>query len=208
MPASLPLTRIDFSGTPGLLLAIAFNCCTPLLMATALAWWNPASAQAMTPGLQQPSGIATSPLVLGTGPTVPPSGIPLGSTEIATPGISPAAPFAGAGSILGNTACSGFTNLSQSSGAPFDGGGILGGASVSCAPTKGLDVQGPVTLRPSIGRAGIPLGSTELGGAGLSAVTPVPAPPGSPVVSSPPTGARSCQDANASSSVTAGSGGC
>lgn len=203
MPASLPLTGISSSETPGLLLAIAFNWCTPLLAAAALAWWNPASAQAMTPGLQRPSGIATSPLVLGT---VPPVGIPLGSTEIATPGISPTAPLSGAGSIFGNTGCSGFTNLSQSSGAPFDGGGISGGASVSCAPTKGLDVPGPVTLRPSIGRAGIPLGSTELGGAGLSSVTPVPAPSGFPLVSSPPTGAPPCQDASAYSSVTAGSG--
>jgi hypothetical protein len=205
MPAPLPLTGISSSETPGLLLAIAFNWCTPLLAAAALAWWNPASAQAMTPGLQQPSGIATSPLVLGT---VPPVGIPLGSTEIATPGISPAAPLSGAGSIFGNTGCSGFTNLSQFSGAPFDGGGISGGASTSCAPTKGLDVPGPVTLRASIGRFGIPLGSTELGGAGLSSVAPVPAPSGFPLVSSPATGAPPCQDASASSSVTAGSGGC
>ncbi|MGZ3327808.1 MAG: hypothetical protein ACXU85_11670 [Xanthobacteraceae bacterium] len=131
MPAPLPLTGNSSSGTPGLLVAIAFNWCTPLLAATALAWWNPASAQAMTPGLQQSSGIATLPLVLGT---VPPVGIPLGSTEIVTPGISPAAPLSGAGSILGNTGCSGFTNLSQFSGAPFDGGGISGGASTSCAP--------------------------------------------------------------------------
>jgi hypothetical protein len=63
-------------------------------------------------------------------------------------------------------------------------------------------------LRPSIGRAGIPLGSTELGGAGLSSVAPVPAPSGFPLVSSPATGAPPCQDASASSPVTAGSGGC
>ena len=188
MPASLPLTGIASSATPGLFLAIAFNQCTPLLVAAALVWWNPASAQAMTPGLQSPSGIATSPLVPGAGRTVPAAGIPLGSTEIAAPGISPATPLSGVGSILGNTGCSGFTNLSQSSGAPFDGGGISGGASVSCAPTKGLDVPGPVTLRPSIGRPGIPLGSTELGGAGLSLAAPVSAPSGFPLVSSPPTG--------------------
>ena len=113
-----------------------------------------------------------------------------------------------AGSTRGNTGCSSFTNLSQSAGAPFDGGGLSGGASVSCAPTKGLDVPGPVTLRPSIGRGGIPLGSTELGGAGLSPVAPVAAPPGSPVVSSQPGAARPCQDVSASSSVTAGSSGC
>jgi len=102
----------------------------------------------------------------------------------ATPGVGPAAALSGAGSTVGSTGCSGSTNLSQS-GAPYDGGGIPGDASVSCAPTRGLDVSGPVTLRSSVGRAGIPLGSTELGGAGLSAVAPVPAPSGFSLVSSP-----------------------
>jgi len=209
MPTSLPLTGISSSGAPGLLLAIAFNRCVPVLAAAALTWWNPVRAQATTPGLQEPSGIATSPPVPGASRMVPSVGIPLGSTEIAAPGMSPAAPLPGAGSISGNTGCSGFTNLSQSSGAPFDGGGLSGGASVSCVPTKGLNAPGPVTLRPSLGRAaGIPLGSTELGGAGLSPATPIPAPSGFPLVSSPPTGAAPCQDANASSPVTAGSGGC
>lgn len=209
MPGSLPLTRIGFSGTPGLLLAIGFGCCTPLMAVTAWALCSPARAQATTPGLQRPSDMdATSPLSFGSGSTVSLVGIPLGSTEIATPGISPAAPLSGAGSMLGNTGCSSFTNLSQSAGAPFDGGGLSGNASVSCAPTKGLDVPGPVTLRPSIGRGGIPLGSTELGGAGLSPVAPVAAPPGSPIVSSQPSAARPCQDVSASSSVTAGSSGC
>lgn len=123
---------------------------------------------------------ATSPLSLGSRPTVPLVGIPLGSTEVATPSISPAAPLSAAGSTLGNTGCSRFTNLSQSAGAPFDGGGLSGGTSVSCASTKGLDIPGPVTLRPSIGRAGIPLGSTELGGAGLKPGDPGSCPAGLP----------------------------
>lgn len=209
MPDSLPLTRISFSGTPGLLLAIGFSCCTPLLAATASTWCYSASAQAMTPGLQQPSGIDTaSPLSLGSGPRVPQAEIPLGSTEIATPGISPAVPLPFAGSASGNAGCSSFTNSSQSSGAPFDGGGISGGASVSCAPTGGLDVSGPVRLRSSVGRAGIPLGSTELGGGGLSAVAPVPGPPGFPRVSPPITDAPPCQAASVPSPVTIGSTGC
>jgi hypothetical protein len=135
MPSSLPVTRISFPGTPGLLLAFGFSCCTSLLAATASAWCYPASAQTATPGLQQPSGIdATSPLSLGSGPVIPRVGVPLGSTEVATPGISPAAPLSGAGSILGNTSCSGFSNLTQSPGAPFDGGGISVNTAVPCAP--------------------------------------------------------------------------
>jgi hypothetical protein len=62
----------------------------------------------------------------------------------------------------GNASCSGFSTLLQSSEAPFDGGGISADASVSCALTKDLDVSGPVASRSSVGRAGIPLGSTEL----------------------------------------------
>jgi hypothetical protein len=209
MPGSLPLTRTSFSGTPGLLLAIGFSCCPPLMAATAWALCSPARAQATPPGLQRPSDMdGTSPLSAGSGLTVPSLGVPLGSTEIATPGISPPAAPSGAGSILGNTRCSSFTILSQSAGRPFDGGGLSEDASATCAPTKGLEVPGPVTSRPSLGRAGVPLGSTELGGAGLSSVALVPAPSGYPFVSSQPTGTPPCQDASASSSVTAGSGGC
>lgn len=209
MAGSRPLTRTSCSGTSGLLLAIGFSCCTPMMATAVLVFCSPASAQATTPGLQLSSGLdATSPLSFGSSPAVPPVAIPLGSTDIATPGISPAAPLPGSGSTLGNASCSSFTNLSQSAAAPFDGGGISGGASVSCSPTKGLDIPGPVALRPSIGRAGIPLGSTELGGAGLSPLAPVAAPPGSPVVSSEPGAVRPCQDGSASSLVTAGSRGC
>ena len=209
MPGSLPLSRIRFPEAPGLLLVTRFICSTSLLAGTAWAWCNPASAQALTAGVQQPSGMnATSPLSLGPGSTVPPVGIPLGSTEIATPGISPAAPLPGAGSTFGNTDCSGSSNSTQSSGAPFDGGGISGSASISCGPTSGLITSGPTVSGSGARRAGIPLGSTELGGAGLGSAAPVPAPPGSPLVSSPSNGAIPCPGAGAASSMTAGSGGC
>jgi hypothetical protein len=209
MPDSLSLTRISFSGTPGSLLVIGFSCCAPLLAATTSTWCHPASAQVTTPGLRQPSRIdAASPLSLGSAPRVPQVGIALGSTDIATPGISPAASQPFTGSAVGSTECSSFTNSSQSSGALFDGGGISGGASVSCAPMGGLDVSGPVRFRSSGTRAGIPLGSTELGGAGLSAVAPVPGPLGMPRVSSPATEAPPCQAVSASSPVSSGSGGC
>jgi len=183
MRGSQPSTGVSFPGAPGLLLVIRFTC---LLAGAGLMGCHPVSAQATTPGVTQPFGMgATSPFTLGPGSTVPPVGIPLGSTEIATPGLSPAAPLAGAGSTFGNSACSGSTNSAQSSGEPFDGGGLSGSASVSCAPTGDFNGSGPNLSGSSVGRAGIPLGSTELGGAGLSSAAPVPAPPVSPIVSSP-----------------------
>jgi hypothetical protein len=104
MPGSLPVTRISFSGAPGLLLAFG-------LVAARLCWPLPHRPGATPPalrrrrrGLQPPSGIdAGSPLSLGSGPVIPRVGIPPGSTEIATPGISPAAPLSGPGSTSGNT---------------------------------------------------------------------------------------------------------
>src|ERR1700739_2461052 len=49
-------------------------------------------AMAQVTGMASPTPTigATSPLGIGTGSAVPPTGIPLGSTEIASPGVSPA----------------------------------------------------------------------------------------------------------------------
>ncbi|WFU26896.1 hypothetical protein QA649_12045 [Bradyrhizobium sp. CB1717] len=115
---------------------------------------------------QAPVGMsATSPLNLGS---TRPEGIPLGSTEIATPGISPINPS------LGMTNCTPSDNAG-SSGAPFDGGGLSGSSSLACQS----GTTTPSALPPqtsTIGRVGIPLGSTELGGAGISPSVPVPGP--------------------------------
>ena len=60
---------------------------------------------------------------------------------------------------------------------PFDGGGMTGTASGACASIGSSSLAGPVASAPlgggmgsgsSVGRVGIPLGSTEMGGGGLS----------------------------------------
>ncbi|MGY3036999.1 hypothetical protein ACVIIV_006169 [Bradyrhizobium sp. USDA 4354] len=131
-------------------------------------WLIPVAANAQTtlPTTQPPVGMsATSPLNLSS---TRPEGIPLGSTEIATPGISPINPSQG----MTNCAVSG---NGGSSGALFDGGGLSGSSSLGCP--NGTTTQSPLPPSTSmVGRVGIPLGSTELGGGGISPSVPVPGP--------------------------------
>jgi len=125
-----------------------------------------ANAQMTLPTTQPSVGMtATSPLNLGS---TRPEGIPLGSTEIATPGTSPINPSPG----MTNCAVSG--NLG-SSGAVFDGGGLSGSASPSC-PNGTTTASALPPSTSTVGRVGIPLGSTELGSAGISPFVPVPGP--------------------------------
>jgi hypothetical protein len=134
-----------------------------------IAWVEPtaAIAQAAPANMQPPIGMrTTSPLATGS---TRPAGIPLGSTEIATPGISPVAPSQ---SALMET-CAG-SDGARSSGTPFDGGGISGTTSLSCADSR--NISSPLPSPSSIGRAGIPLGATEIGGAGISPAAPVAGP--------------------------------
>ncbi|WP_158237541.1 hypothetical protein [Bradyrhizobium forestalis] len=137
-------------------------------LATGLIWLIPVAANAqMTLPMTQPSvGMsATSPLNLGS---TRPAGIPLGATEIATPGISPINPSQG----MTNCAVS---DNAGSSGALFDGGGLSGSSSLGCP--SGTTTQSPLPPSTStVGRVGIPLGSTELGGGGISPSVPVPGP--------------------------------
>jgi hypothetical protein len=102
-------------------------------------------ATAQVTGMASPTPIigATSPLGLGTGSTVSPTGIPLGSTEIASPGVSPA-PGDATGTIAmpsSSTTCSTIgTAPSQMFGstASFDGGGMaMGTAGPATAATSG-----------------------------------------------------------------------
>ncbi len=121
---------------------IRISACALLLLCAGTGWRDAAHAQAST--------------------AVPPLGIPLGSTEIATPGISPTQPLA-------NTATSGATGCSSTSTAPealFDGGGLSSGGSLRCSPQQSNSVLFPPTTGTA--RAGIPLGSTELNPTGLS----------------------------------------
>ncbi len=144
----------------------------------------------------------TSPLGIGLGSRVAPTGIPMGATELATPGVSP--PTSGTSPISPLTSsvatCGGIGGsmpqasfgLSASSGASdgaggsmaampsttnsvFDGGGMTGSASGTCATTGSLAGPGASTSLltgigsvPSVGRIGIPMGSTEMGVGGLS----------------------------------------
>jgi hypothetical protein len=133
-----------------------------------------------------PSLPGTTPLVTESRPSVGEAGIPLGAIELAAPGISPG----------GFTGCS---PASASTGPMFDGGGM------SPAPPAACDMAGnalPLTASTSTlptitGRAGIPLGSVELGLAGLSPAAPS-IPPSMPFVSpSAPSGiSAACPDAS------------
>ena len=130
-------------------------------------WLVPAatSAQTTMPGMQPSTGmLATSPL---NPQSTRPVGIPLGSTEITTPGISPINP---AQSTMG---CAGSGNAA-STGALFDGGGLSGTSSTNCAASTAAALPLPSTS--TVGRVGIPLGATEVGGAGISPTLPVPGP--------------------------------
>ena len=172
-------------------------------MTAALLGCGSAAAQigglAASPG---PSPLAiTSPLGIGPAAPVAPTGIPLGATELALPGVSPmtsgASPVVPA--IGGATACSGASALGSSTGIAkpgtsgsstiFDGGGLGGTASGTCAATTNGSAGGPAASASSptgmglsaVGRAGIPLGSTELNVGGLSpppdVLTPNPSAP-------------------------------
>jgi hypothetical protein len=138
-----------------------------LVTGIALLQPDPAFAQAsVSPNMQPSLGVgATSPFNSGSGQR---AGIPLGSTEIATPGIAPVIPSPN----MGAGACTDLGNA-RSSSALFDGGGLSGSSSLSCA---GSGNASPSASSPSAGRVGIPLGATELGNAGASPLSAVPGP--------------------------------
>src|SRR5207302_7305193 len=99
----------------------------------ALVVCNAAMAQVSGMASPTPTIGATSPLGIGTGSTVSPTGIPLGSTEIASPGISPA-PADATGTITmpsSGTTCSTLGTAPSGmygSTATYDGGGTAAGA--------------------------------------------------------------------------------
>jgi hypothetical protein len=108
--------------------------------------------------------LATTPL---NPQSTRPTGIPLGSTEITTPGVSPLNPS------QAMSGCTGSGNTA-SAGALFDGGGLSSGSSTTC--NSSITAASPLPSSSTVGRAGIPLGATELGGAGISPTVPVPGP--------------------------------
>jgi hypothetical protein len=177
-----------------------------LIVAITAALLGSGSASAQIGGLATSPGPSplgmTSPLGIGPAAPVAPTGIPLGATELATPGVSPmtsgASPVVPA--IGGATACSGAGAVGGSTGLAnpgtsgsttiFDGGGLGGTASGTCAATASGSSGGPAASASSptgmgaasaVGRVGIPLGSTELNVGGLSpppdVLTPNPSAP-------------------------------
>ncbi len=108
---------------------------------------NVAMAQVSGMASPTPTLSATSPLGIGVGSSVPPTGIPLGSTEIASPGISPQ-PAYSTGTIAmpgSGTSCSTLgTSPSGMYGstATYDGGGMAMGTTTSpTSPTSGISTS-------------------------------------------------------------------
>jgi len=152
----------------------------------------------------------TSPLGIPNAP-VGHTGVPMGATELATPGVSPttagASPLigatcagaspapasdamasamtgAGAGSpTTGADAATGSSITGLSGTALFDGGGMSAIAPGTCAAsaTASPPLASSMGAGSSVGPVGIPLGSTEMGGGGLSppsvALNPNPSAP-------------------------------
>jgi hypothetical protein len=150
---------------------------------------NPVLAQVGGVGSPIPGMGPTSPFGMSAG-SVGPAGLPLGATELATPGLSPAPP----GTLgSGFTICSAVVGTdSGSANGLFDGGGIsssmsptatgeTNSASASaCNQASGAGSAGtlqstnssPGATAPS-GIGTIPMGSTEFSNAGVS---PTPCP--------------------------------
>src|SRR5215467_6869744 len=166
----------------------------------------PLSTSPLPPlGLTSPLGIPNAP--------VGQTGIPLGATELATPGVSPttsgASPLLGAtcggvssapasaamgspmtgasagmgSSVTGASAGTASSMTGLSSSTLFDGGGMSATAPTTCAASATASTPLASSMGPgsTVGPAGIPLGSTELGGGGLSppsvALSPNPSVP-------------------------------
>src|ERR1700704_2168402 len=118
---------------------------------------NGAMAQVSGMAAPTPTMGAPSPLGLGTGSSVSPTGIPMGATEIASPGVSPM-PTGVTGTIAmpsSGTTCS--TSGTSPSGmfgstASFDGGGTAVGAAMpATAATSGATAMSGTATSTSSG---------------------------------------------------------
>lgn len=145
---------------------------------TALLGSSPASAQVGGIGNLTPGIGATSPLGGAPSSPISPIGIPLGATELSSPGLSPV-PL-GAGSSSTCSATTGTISI-------YDGGGMTVGSGAGSTSMSGTCGAGANTGAPppptqwsaspgGVARPGIPLGSFELGSAGVSPMVVIPAP--------------------------------
>jgi hypothetical protein len=153
---------------------------------------TPVFAQVGGMGSQTPSIGATSPLGMAPSSQVVPTGIPMGATELTSPGVSPA-PTGTIGMTGNGTTCpiigspsSGISGTNTN----YDGGGMGVGTgsslpgSVATSGMCGTGVSGGTSTSAAtssappggVARTGIPLGSVEIGNAGVSPSTVVPAP--------------------------------
>jgi hypothetical protein len=160
-----------------------------LWMAVAIAalGCSPAFAQVGGTSVPTPGIAATSPLGMSgssqTGTSVGPTGIPLGATELASPGISPM--LSDPTGMMGST-CSvdGSASTGISGGisgvSTYDGGGLAVGGGMlggSAAPCSAASSGVASSASPSgASRTGIPRGSVEIGSAGVSPLITLPAP--------------------------------
>jgi hypothetical protein len=145
--------------------------------------YSPAFAQAGGMSSTMPGIAVTSPLGMTPGALVPPTGIPLGATELASPGLSPV--ISGAAGMAGyGTTCSATGNpTSETSGtSTYDGGGMAlpGGGPICGASPSGSASSTAAMSSTASSRPGIPLGSVEIGNAGISPLLSGPTPSASP----------------------------
>lgn len=187
------------TGTNGASALIARLAVCALLLGIGFEPWNSAKAQAMTAESAQPWA-AGVPLNSGSDSTVLKSGIPLGSVELATPGISPTLPSPNAARPV-SPDCS-----SRPSGGLFDGGGLSVGRSMLCGPRAPQSGQG--VAETGVPHTGLPMGSTELGDNGLSGAQMFPLPSVSPLGSTPMSSTGPCPPVQGATTATPASSGC
>jgi hypothetical protein len=181
------MTRLALDAMAAVLAAVL--AAIPLACGSAYAQ---AGGMSISPGT--PLGL-TSPLGIGATPPVAPTGIPMGTTELPAPALSP---FISGVSPMAPVTC-GASSAGASAGAPtalFDGSGVTGSAMGPCATSGGGSAAGSAPMGSSgtgrgssaaVAPVGIPMGSTEMGVGGLS---PLPGGlttnPSAPVMSATP----------------------
>lgn len=155
------------------------KCLPVLLAAMVLSGATPALAQSALP----PLGIA-SPLGIGPGAPVAPVGVPLGATQLMTPGTGtvPAGIVPQSAITGSNSACGGSAALTTGISDPtalFDAGMSAGTVSGACLAAGGNTRPAATASSPTgmgipaaVGRVGIPMGSSELDPGGLSPPPP------------------------------------
>jgi hypothetical protein len=160
---------------------------TVTVVATLLSNFAFSPAFSQVGGMADPTpGIAaTSPLGVIPGASVPPTGIPLGATELASPGLSPLTAGTAGMAGFGSTCSAGGSPSSGISGAStYDGGGMglgmgasLPGSGVICGASSSDNTAAmSSTASGNVARTGIPFGSVEIGNAGVSLLVVVPTP--------------------------------